>query len=216
MIVDVVITANTQPRHEQMLINCIQTLRDSEIDHRFNITVVESTSKVFEAGQDQTVLFDLPKYNVNHAIKQGIALGSHDWLVMASNDLLYAKGWFTAILAAEKSRPDIRSWGTWSNLHNWHPAMFPNAPAVIEGYRTSYELSGWNIVTHRDVMDTIDLSEKVDFWYSDNIYADELKKHGIKHALVRDAVVNHLVSQTFNLTEEERAAALVQYYLAKD
>jgi len=216
MKIDVVITSNTQPRHEQMLINCIDTLRASETRHSFNIIVVESTDKVFEAGQDKTVLFDLPKYNCNHAIKQGIALGTTDWIALASNDLIWCQGWFSKILEADAIRPDIRSWGTWSNLHNWHPNIFPNAPWIIEGYRTSCELSGWNIVTHRSVLDTIDLRETVDFWYSDNIYADELQKHGIKHALVRDAVVNHLLSQTMNLSEEDKAAALIQYYLAKD
>jgi GT2 family glycosyltransferase len=217
MLIDVIITANTQPKHEQMLINCIQSLRNSEDKIRFDITVVESTNRVFNAGQDKTILFDRPEYNCNRAMKLGMPYGAADWVVMASNDLIFMRGWYTALLEAQAKRPDILSWGTWSNLWSWHPNLFPGAqPEIIEGYRTGHELTGWNIITKRHgVLDVIDLHERVSFWYSDNIYADELQKHGIRHALCTTSIVNHLVSQTWNLTDAERDTARKEYEASK-
>jgi hypothetical protein len=36
-----------------------------------------------------------------------------------------------------------------------------------------------------------DLNEGVSFWYSDNIYANELEMRGIRHILVPTSIVNH-------------------------
>ena len=36
----------------------------------------------------------------------------------------------------------------------------------------------------------------VNFWYSDNVYAEQLKAAGIKHALVGNSIVRHLESQS--------------------
>jgi len=214
--VDVIVTSHTKPQYQQMLIDCISTLRRSEEDHKFNIVVVESTKQVFDAGQDSTVIFDKDEYNVNRAMKLGIATCSNDWVVLASNDIIWGKGWFTEILKASVQRPDILSWGAWSNVWNWHPNMFPNPAPIIEGYGIGRELSGWCIATSREkVLNKIDLHEKLSFWYSDNVYVDELRKHGIKHALVRDAVVNHLVSQTMRPTNDEKNTALKEYKNSK-
>jgi hypothetical protein len=49
------------------------------------------------------------------------------------------------------------------------------------------------------------------FWYSDNVYADELLKHGIKHALVTRSKVDHIVSQTKVLTADEANSARLEY-----
>lgn len=50
---------------------------------------------------------------------------------------------------------------------------------------------GWCIFQKREIYDYIHLSEDIDFWYSDNDYAEQLKKQNIKHALIKNSIVHH-------------------------
>jgi hypothetical protein len=75
-------------------------------------------------------------------------------------------------------------------------SRFPEARDYYEGYGVGYELAGWCIVARREIFEIIDLSDRVDFWFSDNIYADELQKHNLKHLLVKNSRVDHTVSKT--------------------
>ena len=42
------------------------------------------------------------------------------------------------------------------------------------------------------------LDETVSFWFSDNLYALQLKAEGIKHGLFTNVQVDHIGSQTLN------------------
>jgi GT2 family glycosyltransferase len=78
---------------------------------------------------------------------------------------------------------------------------------IREGYEIGYngEVKGWCIFTKRELYDTIGkIDERVKFWFSDNVLADQLKAHNIKHALVRHAYVQHLDSRTLNLLDAEK------------
>ncbi len=72
--------------------------------------------------------------------------------------------------------------------------------ALIEGYEVRYHISGWCIFTSSIAYKAIGkLNEDVAFWYSDNIYADQLKKALIPHVLVTSAICEHLGSQTLEM-----------------
>jgi len=57
----------------------------------------------------------------------------------------------------------------------------------------------------------VKLSERVSLWYSDNIYADELIRNGIKHALVKNSVVKHLGSATINYSVYATDSDYIKY-----
>lgn len=40
------------------------------------------------------------------------------------------------------------------------------------------------------------LDESMEFWYSDNVYADQLKANGLRHGLFCNIQVDHLGSKT--------------------
>jgi hypothetical protein len=48
------------------------------------------------------------------------------------------------------------------------------------------------------------LNEGVSFWYSDNIYGEQIKHAGVKHALVCSSFVTHLGSSTLRAVRDPK------------
>ena len=124
----------------------------------------------------------------------GRRLGSSPYVALCNSDLTYEENWATNMIEQMEihNAPSASPWcpqtqGTNENhIHN-----------VYVGNRVRTELAGWCIVQKREIYKIIeDLNEGVSFWYSDNIYADELGMRGIRHILVPTSVVNH---HEFNL-----------------
>jgi len=196
MKIDVVIPSLSTKEYHQMITNCIRSLRQSEPQISFNIIIVESGPEIINFGQDDTVKFDLPKFNFNHALKQGIARCNCEWIVLANNDLVFHKNWMTEILATSEKNPDVESFSPWEP--RFHPAneAFKPLQKMYFGYSVPGHIAGWCIATKAHVLSKLDLTEEVAYWCSDNVYADELQRNGIKHALLRNSVVTHLFERT--------------------
>ena len=208
--IDVIIPSKTNDETAPMLFYCMNTLRLAEDDIHFNIIVIES-DRDMPLGQNATIKFDLPKFNYNHALNQGIAIAKNEWVILANNDLLFTKNFMTEIINVNELHPEIKSFSPWNAMYSWHQRIFPTAEAIMEGYRIGHEMAGWCIVAKRSIFDTIALNESVEFWFSDNVYADKLQRYNIRHALVRDSIVNHLVSQTHSVTESEAQDSYRKY-----
>lgn len=223
-IVDVVIPSKTGINTDVLLENCIASLRRSEPNIKFNVCVVESGPAVFDKGQDFTLAYDKETFCYNHALNIGMEKGSAEWVILANSDLIFEKGFMSAIIDAHQKRPDILSFSPWNSMWNWHERIYGiNLPdfktykiEMIEGYRIGHELTGWCIIVKREVFKRIVLSEEVNFWYSDNVYADALIEAQIPHALVIKSRVDHIVSQTKLVTPEEADESYREYLLFKE
>jgi GT2 family glycosyltransferase len=56
---------------------------------------------------------------------------------------------------------------------------------------------GWSIIMKKRVWDIVyPWDENFDLYYQDNDYCEILKYNNIKHAVVRDSIATHLISQT--------------------
>lgn len=198
MLVDVIMPSKTSDQIAPLVMQCIATLKMSEPAIKFNVVLVESAG--YRAlGQDRTVMYDQDQFCYNHALNLGLRATDNEWVILANNDLYFHPFFMTAILAAQKEDSSIQSFSPWNDFGGWHERAFPGSEySIFYGYRTSYELAGWCIVTTRKVLNEITLSERCRLWYSDNIYADELQKRGIVHALIRQSIVGHLCSQTID------------------
>ena len=65
------------------------------------------------------------------------------------------------------------------------------------GYEIGKHVLGWCIIVDRIVMDKIGgFDTPVSFWFSDDVYAEQIKAAGIKHALVGTSRVRHLTSKS--------------------
>jgi GT2 family glycosyltransferase len=88
----------------------------------------------------------------------------------------------------------------------WHRHfLFDKNIKIHYGYRTSYEVAGWSILLNKSVIDKLgEFDEQFTFWYQDNDYANSLQVNQIKHALITDSKVTHLLSRSHGLIEPEK------------
>jgi hypothetical protein len=99
-----------------------------------------------------------------------------------------------------------------SALSNDHrQRLFKRGFVAYEGYEIGMQLTGWCIFTSKELWPVIgQLNEKHRFWFSDNVYAEQLKAKNIKHALICSIRVDHLGSQT--LMQQPRSVQSMYTY----
>jgi len=200
--VDVIMPANSVTFELRLLTQqTINSLVKSEPGITFNIFVIDGNKNAMGFKNAKTIIYDFP-FNYNKCLNLGLNYCNAKNCILCNNDLKFDEGWLTKVLKA---------------MGNKYLSASPNkvlssAKAVIEGYGIAKELLGWCIVVKRKLFDIIGkLDESVSFWYSDNIYAEQLKSAGIKHILVINSRVVHLGSRTlrrvrnkYNITKEQR------------
>ena len=72
-----------------------------------------------------------------------------------------------------------------------------NGDPVEYGYSNGHHLSGWCIMTNRKLYDIIGaINDEFPFWFADNVYAEQLKRYGVRHALVKTSWVDHKGGKT--------------------
>jgi GT2 family glycosyltransferase len=193
MTIDIIILSNARTdKLKAITQNAIDTCHDSETDIRFNVVVIEQAKGVTYQGAK--TYFTKSTFNYNAFMNAGVAVTKNEYLCLCNNDLIFTKGWASNCIAAMKA-------------HNLLSAS-PRCPdvnvqkvgaTVKFGYRNHHELSGWCIMQHRAIYDIIGaLDEVFPFWFADNVYSEQLKKHGVKHALIRNSHVKHLGNKTLH------------------
>ena len=167
--------------------NGIKTLLASEENIKFNVFVVEGNENVKYDFPNTKTLNTWKDFNYNAYMNFAIKQGKAPYVVLCNNDLTYEKNWATNIIKEMKANPQILSASPFCPGVN-----VMNGSNTHIGYTVRKELNGWCIFTKRELFDKIgSLNEEVNFWFSDNIYGDQLAFHGIKHALVQNSVVHH-------------------------
>ena len=207
MFVDVVMLADSKsPELISMTQRAIDTLHSSETDHEFIAVVVESNKNVhlYNNANILTPNFEFNyhwymKYGLQHLSEGGLS----DFVCLANNDLIFHKNWFTEIVKASEDMPLVKSFSSFNPSSLW---IHDNKYHI--GYGVGGVVTGWCLTMKKEILDVIDLSEDVNFWCSDNVYNDELIKHGIQHALVRDSHVTHLGGATLFTLNSERISEL--------
>ena len=79
----------------------------------------------------------------------------------------------------------------------------------FESWTVTEALQGWCTVIKRSALDKIlPFDELFDMYYQDNDYAERLKEAGIKHAIVRDAIVCHMETLNVQQLSEDKIKKL--------
>lgn len=152
-----------------------------------NMVVIEQQSDVTYRCADTTV--HMPgEFNFNRFLNRGAALGTAEWILVATNDLVFHDSWLHPLLAAN------------------HPVVSPKCPqdprqaAIVEnttGARTGVHLSGWCFMIRREIWQKIGgFDDSVSFWCSDDVVIEQLRGIGVEPMLVPDSRVEHLQSVT--------------------
>lgn len=205
MMIDIVMLSLTNSdKLYEMTCNAIKSLRESETNIKFNVILVESNKNRDITKYPYTcadrVVVPRDEFNYNKFCKIGISHGNNEWVALCNNDLIFHKGWMSEIVKVDDDMKGyIQSYSPWNPYNGWHDQLIRpdiNNYKAYEGYRTSYEVAGWCLVTKRQLLTTIKLDDRVNFWFSDNVYIDEMQKIGVRHALVRNSKVSHICSET--------------------
>lgn len=192
MIIDIIILSNGKtPELAEMTQQTINSCRDSELKHEFNVIVFEQTD--IKYSRAKTINYDC-EFHYNKLMNIGIQLTKNEWIVLCNNDLIFHNGWLTECMKYD------------------YLSMCPNHIKEEKGSREGYqvgnlgEVKGWCIITNRKIYEQIGkIDESVNFHYSDHVYSDQLRDKGIKHALIQGAYVEHLESITLKtLSETDR------------
>jgi GT2 family glycosyltransferase len=197
--IDVVMPADSSMASlRRMTQRCIDSLIASE-DMKFNIVVIDGNKDSLGFVGAKTIVYHFP-FNYNKCVNLGLTYGNADVVAICNNDLLFDRLWLTKTLEAMGEKYLSAS-----------PNNKLSSGGIVEGYKIEKILLGWCIVVKRKVFEQIGpLDESVTFWYSDNLYGEQLRKAEIKHILVLNAFVRHLGSQTLRLINNKIVLTLEQ------
>lgn len=168
--------------------NCINSARQ---DCDLNVIVVETGG--MKVNYEANVMYYQGPFNYNRALNYGLLYAKGDVHILANNDLIFHKGW-------SKIGDQMKEYGfdSASALSNdQRQRSFKHEDCIYEGYNIGTHLTGWCIFVTKEAIQKIGkLDESMEFWYSDNVYADQLKAHGLHHGLFCNIQVDHLGSKT--------------------
>lgn len=200
MKVDVIILSNTADiGYYNMLKKCITSIKNSE-KVETQIIVVE-TNKNLKGKKDKLKLpidkFIVPddkKFNFNKYQNYGLEQCDNNYICFSNNDVFYEKDTLYKLV---KHLDKYDSVSPWERKISY---LFFKQPGIYEGYSSRQHITGWCIVTKRQTLEKIGkFDERFSFWFADDDYSKMLQINNLKHALIGEAVVDHLAEQSHKL-----------------
>jgi GT2 family glycosyltransferase len=195
---------------KQVTLDCVESLRSSEDPKNivFETLVIESNKDLspYQYPGTKTIYPDTP-FGYNKYLNMGISTTVNPYIGLCNNDLIFHKRWATEILNAFDQYPAISSANPYSENFDYDTRI-RSGPNVIRRDNTLHMngvLTGWCIFVKRNIFKKTGLlDEQFTFWYADNDYDMMLRKHGIKHALVKSSLVTHLFCQSHDLLLDKK------------
>lgn len=135
-------------------------------------------------------------FNYHRALNLGVKKATGNIYILANNDIIFYPGWEE--IGALMLLNGFDSASAWSS--DSRQSGFQRGDFVYPGYGVGNYITGWCIFITADAYRKIGgLDESVRFWYSDNIYADQLQANGLRHGLFTGIRVEHRTSQTLQM-----------------
>jgi hypothetical protein len=219
----VILTRTVNDEVRQMTKTCVESLLEhGQDDAAIHVTIVESspegTQELVYPSPWNTIRPD-SNFNFHRYLNCGIAAQQADYYLLCNNDLLFHAGWLRELLDAFK----VAGLGSASpispGLESQERLRKHSRSKFRLGYHIAREISGWCLLVSADTLRQVGpLDELFDFYFADNDYTVELRRHNIKHALVFDSKVSHLVdkSQSMTLVNGPKPAAhLIPKHIAR-
>jgi len=145
--------------------------------------VVVEENLVAKPQPDTKMLYYDFEFNYNKCLNLGFSVCKSKYIAFCNNDLYFSEDWAKNAVSA--------------GYLSVSPTPRHYFKGVMEGYEIGKQLLGWCIIVDRIVIERIGgFDTPVKFWFSDDVYAEQLKAAGIKHALVGNSRVKHLTSQS--------------------
>jgi glycosyltransferase involved in cell wall biosynthesis len=187
MTYDLIIVTQSKGDLIQVTQQCIDSARQDNAD--LNIIIVE-TGNPYLYNVDKIIEYN-GEFNYNRALNLGLKYAKGDIHVLANNDLIFHKGW------SEIGNLMLSNGYHSASILSQDVKEFQRGDFVYEGYTIGKHLTGWCIFMDKFCHSEIgSLDETCSFWYSDDLYALQLKKAGIRHGLFCNLQIDHITSRT--------------------
>jgi len=207
--ISVVMLANTaDEKYYEMTSHALNTLSESETNIEWDIVLVESNKDTQWRYEGVKTIFPEGDFHYNRFLNTGIAEtdDNTDWIVAANNDLIFGKGWMSALLDFAERNKEVRSMSPIDPMCEKDEAAFPYWEDGIIGYNVGAgnALKGHCIVFHRSLLGTPYLfDERWDFYGQDDDYGRTLKENGQYHCVIPKSFVIHLGKKSHKLFGKE-------------
>lgn len=185
----------------RMNLNAIDSLLESEAwdDGGLEILLMEScksSSYGYPEGV-QVIVPDEP-FNFHGYFNIGIKRSTGKFLAFCNNDIIFEKGWYSAIMDVKSKHPRFKCF---SPLDGSRPGMSPEAlprdKAYYKGWDYGKYFAPWCFVWERSVFKTIGLfDERFEFYAADADETNTLRYYAIPSVVVTASEVRHLASQS--------------------
>lgn len=187
-------TANVA--YYNMLEKCIDSIGN------YPVIVVETNSKL--KGKDNPLekkakfIFPEQEFNYNKFLNIGISHIETDKFIISNNDVIYEPGCTYQICSS------LSIFDSVSPTDLLNKRQLNILGPCVEGYEIEKHINGCCIGMTKKTYSIIGkFDESFKFWYQDNDYANLLRKHNLKHALLRDAKIKHIGHQSHALLGEK-------------
>ena len=189
----ILVLSNTaNPHFYSLLEKCVT----SAIKH--SVVIVETNSKLINkkiplAEDNKNVKFVFPQeeFNYNRFLNLGLNTITDNKIIITNNDVEFLPGCIDEINSKLSTYDSVSPYDLYNSKHN--SILGP----CIEGYDIGVHITGCCIGVTRTALNKIGpFDESFKFWYQDNDYANLLKKHNLRHALLRDAKIKHYGQQS--------------------
>lgn len=187
---DLIIVSKSSEQLKKVTQKCIDTARQDDCD--LNVIIVETGERTEYDGANEIIMYR-GEFNYNRALNTGLQKVKGDIHILANNDLLFHRGWSKI----GKAMIDNNFPSASALSQDPRQKGYQRGDWIYEGYVVGRELTGWCIFVTKNCIKQIGkLDESVHFWYSDNIYADQLMCAGIRHGLFCNVQIDHITSAT--------------------
>lgn len=186
---DLIIVSKSTGGLKDITQRCIDSASQDGAD--MNVIVVETSGQ--KVDYDATIVYYEGEFNYHRALNQGLKHASGDVYILANNDIIFYPGW--SVIGEQMITNGYDSACAWSS--DVRQKDCKQGEWIYPGYIVGKHVTGWCIFLTKECYQKIgQLDESVKFWYSDNIYADQLQSKYLSHGLFCNIRVEHMTSQT--------------------
>lgn len=192
------VSNSTNENVVNMTQNAITTARQYTDKYNLKIIVAESNEGQKEYEGAEIFHHKVEPFNYNKILNLSRKkLKDYDFILFCNNDLVFTENWLDNLL--ENTNLCLSPKDTNSDKQR-------NIQEDESGYSVATHFSGWCFGLRKEALELIgDFNEDYQFWFSDNVVADQLQKVGIIPTLVVKSVVKHFGSQTLkSLAQDEK------------
>jgi glycosyltransferase involved in cell wall biosynthesis len=176
---------------------CLESLFNSETwrEGQLEILLIESNKQNSYSYDNRVkVLVPNEKFNFHRFFNIGLSHTKGEFVAFCNNDIVFGKGWFSAIMDVKKCNPEFMCF---SPLDRSYPMMreeiLPSCSDFYIGWVNKKHFAAWCFVWERKVFDIIGpFDETFDFYSADDDELQTLRYYAISNVVVTHSEVRHL------------------------